>query len=357
MLITILGARPQFVKAAVVSRKLKEKGIDEKIIHTGQHYDENMSEVFWRELDIPRYEMNLNVGSGSHGEQTAQMIVKIERYILENRQAIKGMVLYGDTNSTIAGSIVASKMGIPIIHIEAGLRSFNRAMPEEINRIVTDHLSEILFCPSITSVIQLQKEGVTKNVFDVGDVMYDALLTFTDIAERTAKNKNGNGQFPHESFHLLTIHRPVNTDDEKNLRAIMAAVQLIDKKCVWPVHPRTGKIMMDKKIEIPSNLTMLSPFSYFEMLAALKQCDKVITDSGGVQKEAYWMKKPCVTLRDETEWIETLDNHWNILTGANTDFITESVRKEIDKSTWKPLYGDGQASDKIATIIKELIYQ
>jgi UDP-GlcNAc3NAcA epimerase len=355
MLVTILGARPQFIKAAVVSRQLKAAGIEEKILHTGQHYDENMSEVFWRELNIPRYEMNLNVGSGTHGEQTAQMISKIEKYLLDNRQLIKGMVLYGDTNSTVAGSIVASKMGIPIIHIESGLRSFNRSMPEEINRIVTDHLSEILFCPSITSVLQLQKEGITRNVFDVGDVMYDALITFSDMAENVAKN--GNSNIPEDSFHLLTIHRPVNTDDEKNLWSIMNAVQQVNKKCIWPVHPRTRKILAEKKIDIPSNVVMLSPFSYFEMLAALKQCDKVITDSGGVQKEAYWMKRPCVTLRDETEWVETLDNDWNILTGARTEAITESVARKIDTSSWKPLYGDGKASDKIAAIIKELIYQ
>lgn len=352
MLITIIGARPQFIKAAVVSKALKDAGVEEKIIHTGQHYDHKMSEVFWSELGIPPYEINLNVGSGTHGEQTAQMITKIEKYLLENRQAVKGVLLYGDTNSTLSGAIAASKLQIPVVHVEAGLRSFNRAMPEEINRIVTDHLSSLLFCSSQTGVQQLQKEGITSNVYDVGDVMYDALLTFSTRLNGTMSHAD----LPKEEFFLLTVHRQSNTDDPANLHAIFKAIASSAGTFVWPVHPRTRKAMADHGIQLPHNLQVRNPFSYFEMLAALKKCSKVLTDSGGVQKEAYWMQKPCITLREETEWVETLANGWNILTGPDTQKIQDAIAKKINPSSWKELYGDGHASEKIAAKIIEHLY-
>ena len=352
MLVTIIGARPQFIKAAVVSKALKDAGVDEKIIHTGQHYDHKMSEVFWTELGIPPYEINLNVGSGTHGEQTAQMIVKIEKYLLENRRAIKGVLLYGDTNSTLSGAIAASKLEIPVVHVEAGLRSFNRSMPEEINRIVTDHLSSLLFCSSPTGVLQLQKEGITKNVYEVGDVMYDALLTFSG----RLNGSMSQAHLPEDDFYLLTVHRQSNTDDPANLRAIFNAIDSWPGRFVWPVHPRTKKAFSDHGMEVPSNLQLANPFSYFEMLTALNKCLKVLTDSGGVQKEAYWMKKPCITLRQETEWVETLANNWNILTGPDTQKIQDAIAKKIDPSSWQELYGDGRASEKIAAKILELLY-
>jgi UDP-N-acetylglucosamine 2-epimerase len=356
MLVTVIGARPQFVKAAVVSRALKDIGIEEEIIHTGQHYDEDMSAVFWKELNIPPFKINLNVGSGSHGDQTAQMMIRIEEYLIKRRSTIKGIVLYGDTNSTIAGSIVASKLGIPIVHIEAGLRSFNRSMPEEINRVVTDHLSDVLFCPSPNSVTQLKLEGITRNVFDVGDVMYDAVRVFGKMAEHNTTNDLLKKEFNKAPFNLLTVHRPSNTDHPDNLAAILAAIAETGKKTIWPVHPRTRKIMDGINGELPGNLVLVSPFSYFEMLTALKKCKKVITDSGGLQKEAYWMKKPCVTLRNETEWVETLHNNWNILTGPDTDKVIRAENTEITLETWKPLYGEGDASRRIAEKLRELLY-
>lgn len=353
MIVTIIGARPQFIKAAVVSHALQGVGIEEKIIHTGQHYDATMSEVFWDELKIPRYEINLNVGSGTHAEQTASMLVKLEHFLTANQQRIKAVLLYGDTNSTLAGALAASKLGIKIIHIESGLRSFNRAMPEEINRIVTDQLSDILFCPSSHSMDQLKKEGITRNVYDVGDVMYDALIRFSGLSGKVAIE----GAL-HElgTFHLLTIHRPSNTDNVANMRSILAALSGSPANFVWPIHPRTKKLIEENAVEIPANVRIFSPFSYFEMLYALKYCNKVLTDSGGLQKEAYWMRKPCITLRSETEWVETLHHNWNMLAGSDTLQIKEALQTNVDPTTWVELYGDGNASKHIAKTIKSLLY-
>jgi UDP-GlcNAc3NAcA epimerase len=350
MIVTIIGARPQFVKAAVVSRALRNIGLEEKIVHTGQHYDDKMSEVFWTELGIPAYDINLNVGSGTHAQQTAQMLVKIEQFLLENKERVKGVLLYGDTNSTIAGALVAAKLGVKIIHVEAGLRSFNRAMPEEINRIVTDQLSDILFCPSASSVTQLASEGIRNNVFDVGDVMYDAMLQFSTFAKSTEL------AFSPGTFNLMTVHRPSNTDDVGNLNSIMSALAEEETSFLWPVHPRTRKVIEINKIAIPANVKLEEPLSYFEMLAALRSCHKVLTDSGGLQKEAYWMKKPCVTLREQTEWVETLHNNWNILTGPDQAKITNALRATVDESSWKPLYGNGRAAEEIASRIRQILY-
>ncbi|NRB54356.1 MAG: UDP-N-acetylglucosamine 2-epimerase, partial [Saprospiraceae bacterium] len=238
MIVTIIGARPQFVKAAVVSKALQDERIEEKIIHTGQHYDERMSNIFWEELGIPPYDVNLGVGSQRHGAQTAEMIQKIELYFVDHQDKIKGILLYGDTNSTLAGSIVASKMKpFKVIHIEAGLRSFNRHMPEEINRIVTDHLSDILFCSSDSSVQQLRKESVIGEIYEVGDVMYDAVKTFGPIADRSV-NLADLLPFDADAFLLATIHRPANTDNPENLSNIIDTLGALDLPCLWPVHPR-----------------------------------------------------------------------------------------------------------------------
>ncbi len=349
MIVTIIGARPQFIKAAVVSKQLLLAGIEEKIIHTGQHYDEQMSAVFWKELGIPPCEMNLNVGSGSHGVQTAQMLIRIEEYLQENFQKIKAVLVYGDTNSTMAAALAASKLGIKIIHVESGLRSFNREMPEEINRVMTDHLADILFCPSNSSVEQLAREGIVNNVFDVGDVMYDALLQFSGLS-RNEQLKKFNGHV------LMTIHRPSNTDNLNNLNNIFAAIAQSSYQFIWPVHPRTTRVLDDNYISLPQNLTIVAPFSYFEMLHVLLNCSKVMTDSGGLQKEAYWMRKPCITLRNDTEWTETLHHEWNILTGSDTRKIQEALVRNIEPGTWKPLYGDGNASGQIALILKKMLY-
>lgn len=354
MIVTIIGARPQFIKAAVVSKALIESGIEEKIIHTGQHYDEKMSNVFWEELGIPPYEINLKVGSKKHGAQTAEMIQKIETYFEANRKKIKGVLLYGDTNSTLAGSIVASKMRpFKIIHIEAGLRSFNRDMPEEINRIVTDHLSDILFCSSQSSVDQLKKEGIKGDIYDVGDVMYDAVNIFSPIAEKKVAIEQLL-PFKEEKFALVTIHRPSNTDHPTNLKKIITTLDSLEIPCLWPVHPRNNAKLTG--LQLPSNLHTIPPVSYFEMLKLLSNCNLVLTDSGGLQKEAYWKKKQCITLREETEWIETIRENWNTIVGPNPDKIKKALFNPPIASTWVPLYGKGDAATRIAKQLKASLY-
>lgn len=347
-IITIVGARPQFVKAAVVSKALSESEISEKIIHTGQHYDHEMSGIFWEELGIPSPSINLEVGSGLHGKQTGVMIQKVEECILDLPNKPSALLVYGDTNSTLAGSIVASKMHIPIIHVEAGLRSFNKQMPEEINRIMTDHVSDLLFCSSQIGVDQLKKEGITTGVHNVGDVMYDAVLTFSNIATKKL-TLNNITELRSGEFSLATIHRPSNTDNESNLASILSAFSEIRSPILWPVHPRNKKLL--NKHLVPKNVHLIDPVSYFEMLILLKNCSRVFTDSGGLQKEAYWMKKPCITLRNETEWIETLEGNWNQLTGADPIKILKAI--ELMPSTeWKTLYGDGTASQQIVREIR-----
>lgn len=344
--LTIVGARPQFVKAAVVSKAFAKAGFDEKIIHTGQHYDHEMSTIFWEELDLPAPSVNLGVGSATHGKQTGLMMQKLEEHILRLSQKPDAFMVYGDTNSTLAGALVASKLHIPVIHVEAGLRSFDRKMPEEINRILTDHASDYLFCSSQIGVDQLRSEGITKNVFNVGDVMYDAVLTFSEIADQKYKLADVT-QLKKEEYILATIHRPSNTDNPDNLKSIISAFGKLDQPVLWPVHPRNKKKLKD--LVIPENLHLIDPVSYFKMLILLKNCSKVITDSGGLQKEAYWLKKPCITIREETEWVETLEGGWNILVAPNE--IAAAVNM-VPTAQWKPLYGDGHASEKIAEILK-----
>jgi UDP-N-acetylglucosamine 2-epimerase len=347
-IVTILGARPQFVKAAVVSKALAEVGIKETIIHTGQHYDHAMSGIFWDELGIPSPEINLQVGSGNHGKQTASMLEQIENYLLENRQDITALMVYGDTNSTIAGALAAAKLHIPVIHVEAGLRSFNKKMPEEVNRILTDHISDLLFCSSEIGVQQLKNEGIVKGVHNVGDVMFDALLTFSDIAKIRQK-LSGIIPFSNHEYYLATIHRPSNTDNPENLESILNAFNEFSKPVVWPVHPR-NKAML-QKMKLPQNLFTTEPQPYFNMLVLLDHAEAVLTDSGGLQKEAYWKGKPCITLREETEWVETLESGWNQLTGANKEKMVKAIRTK-PSAPWKPIYGDGNASEAIAKIIK-----
>lgn len=348
-ILTIVGARPQFVKAAVVSKALSDLNIPEKIIHTGQHYDHEMSTIFWDELNIPVPAINLGIGSGSHGEQTGLMLQKLESYILKEPELPTALMVYGDTNSTLAGALVASKLHIPVIHVEAGLRSFNKAMPEEINRIMTDHISDILFCSSDQGVKQLKREGISKGVFNVGDVMYDALLTFSEIAKQKVSLSDITS-LKKDQFILTTIHRPSNTDTENHLKNIMEAFSKIEKQILWPVHPRNKNKI--EQLDLPENLVLSGPVSYFEMMVLLNNCQKVITDSGGLQKEAYWMKKQCITIREETEWTETLEDGWNVLTGPNTRKIIEAYNA-FPTAEWIPLYGDGNATGRIAKKIVE----
>lgn len=348
MILTILGARPQFIKAAALSKALINENITEKIVHTGQHYDPKMSDIFFNELNIPGVAKNLHIGSNNHGTQTGEMLIALEKFIISHSHEIDAILVFGDTNSTLAGALVASKLHIPVIHVEAGLRSFNKSMPEEINRIVTDHISSMLFCSSNEGIEQLKKEGITENVFDVGDIMYDAVQSFLPFA-KPPQHKNLVGIFD-KQYNLITIHRPTNTDNTQKLQEILYAIESIKDKCIWPVHPR-NKVAL-AKLNIPQNLILCEPFSYFEMLYSLSNCNKVITDSGGLQKEAYWIKKPCITIRPQTEWIETLQNNWNQLCLGTIEDLNSCYYTEPPTDSWKPLYGDGTASEKIAHELK-----
>jgi len=358
-IVTIIGARPQFIKAGAVSREIsKYKKINEIIIHTGQHYDFNMSDIFFDEMKIPKPDYFLGIGGKSHGAMTGQMIEKIEEVVLSEEP--DWIVVYGDTNSTLAGAIVASKLHIKLAHIESGLRSFNMKMPEEVNRILTDRVSSILFCPTDVAVENLKKEGfpyVTSSgkkqkVVKVGDVMYDAALYYKQFA----KKPQLDNLLEDNEFVLCTIHRAENTDSENRLRSILEALEEIaqDKQIILPLHPRTKNILKKLKINV-KNLTVIDPVGYLEMIWLLDKCELVMTDSGGLQKEAYFFNKKCITLRDETEWVELVECGANTLVGADKDQIIEAYRNNkkfnIHDSSLE-LYGNGKAS---ASIIQELL--
>ena len=343
-IISIVGARPQFVKAAAVCRAVasqRASGIRHTLIHTGQHYDERMSAVFFEELQIPAPDYNLEVGSGLHGAQTGEMLKKLEPVLMEERP--EWVVLYGDTNSTLAGAVVASKLGLRLAHIEAGLRSFNRRMPEEINRIVADHLSDLLLCPTKAAVRNLETEGLAGHAVITGDVMFDAALAFRELAEQ--RGGPLAEQWLAGQFALATVHRAENTDDPHRLRAIVDALEQVARTVcpvVLPLHPRTHKTLADLGWS-PQSVTILPPVSYLDMLLLEGRARFILTDSGGVQKEAYFVKVPCITLRDETEWVETLENRCNVLAGANQDAIVKAASTASSAGPWTAVYGDGTA--------------
>ena len=351
-ILTVLGARPQFIKAGPVSReirKLQNEGINikEVIVHTGQHYDKNMSDVFFEELHLPKPNYYLGVGGKSHGAMTGEMIIKLEEIMLREKPDV--VLVYGDTNSTLAGAIAASKLHIPIAHVEAGLRSFNMKMPEEINRVLTDRVSKWLFCPTDTAVENLKKEGFENfdcKIVKTGDVMYDALLFYKQYARKPKLNF----EVQPLSFVLVTVHRAENTDNEERLRNIFEALEEIsrDVPVIFPIHPRTKQRL--KLYNISPNspfLHVIEPVSYLEMVWLLDNCRLVMTDSGGLQKEAYFFNRPCITLRDETEWIELVKNKFNILAGASKDRILEAYNNFVFNSSFgKNLYGNGIASKK-----------
>ncbi len=344
-IVTIVGARPQFIKAAPVSRILRQMHT-EVLVHTGQHYDDNMSAVFFAELGLPQPDVNLGVGSAPHGAQTGAMLAGIEQVLLAEKP--DWTLVYGDTNSTLAGALAAAKLHIPVAHVEAGLRSFNRAMPEEVNRVLTDHIADLLFCPSQTAVDNLVHEGITRGVYLVGDVMADALAyaaeraaTHSDILQRLGLTEKG--------FLLATVHRAENTDDPVRLRAILDAFAALDEPIVFPVHPRTRArieaLNLKSKIQNPKSI---APVGYLDMVRLEQAARMILTDSGGIQKEAYWLGVPCVTLRDETEWVETVQAGWNVLAGAETERIVMAACHFAPPTAHPPLYGDGQSADKIA---------
>lgn len=346
-IITVIGARPQFIKAAPVSRALLSVGIEEVLVHSGQHYDANMSDIFWQELGLPEVKYHLQVGSGSHAKQTGQIMVKFEEILQAKESHVDAVLVYGDTNTTLAVALVASKLNVPIIHVEAGLRSFNRSMPEEINRILTDNISDYLFCSSDVSINQLKKEGILGKVYNVGDVMYDAFLLFSEMAQNKISDN-----LPKGDFSLFTLHRQGNTKDANQVNSIIEQLSSISHEVLWPIHPRIKNLLSE--LNIPENVTVIEPLGYLEMLQALQECNYVITDSGGLQKEAYWARKQCFTLRDDTEWVETLENNWNTLVKIQSEKLGDKLGIK-PTSEWKPLYGDGIAADQMAEILKSII--
>jgi UDP-N-acetylglucosamine 2-epimerase len=346
--LSILGARPQFIKAGPLSVALR-RAHEEVVVHTGQHYDYRMSELFFEELGLPQPDFHLGVGSASHANQTAAMLSGIEPILLETRPDV--VIVYGDTNSTLAGALAASKLDIPVAHVEAGLRSFNRRMPEEVNRVVTDHLSTYLFAPSEASRRQLEREGVTTGVHVVGDIMLDAVLAHRQRAEGRSKYPGSLG-FKSGDYYLATVHRAENTDDEDRLRAIMAGLNDLDRPVVLPLHPRTCKRLSSLGLKTGDNVIPLDPVGYLDMIRLQSASAAVLTDSGGVQKEAYYLGVPCVTLRDETEWVETVEAGWNSLVGANPDRIRQGVREATGARPPRPeLYGKGDAASRIAAAL------
>lgn len=345
---TVIGARPQFIKAAPVSKALRAGGHEEFLVHTGQHYDPKMSQIFFDEMGISAPDVNLEVGSGNHGWQTGQMLIGIEKLLLEEKPDY--VLVYGDTNSTLAGSLAAVKLHIPIAHVEAGLRSFNRQMPEEHNRVLTDHIANLLFCPTQTAVENLKNENIIQGVHNVGDVMYDAVLQFSELSETRSTLLETLGVRPREYF-LATVHRPANTDNPENLSAIFEAFQELDQTIIFPVHPRTrSKIaeLIENVEKFAPKLKLIEPVGYLDMLSLEKNARMILTDSGGIQKEAYLHQIPCITLREETEWIETVNAGWNLLVGAKTDTIVQTVRSFELPVAHEPLFGDAKASERIA---------
>lgn len=323
-IISIVGARPQFIKLAPFSKELKKSGFHEIIIHTGQHYDDNMSLFFFEQLEIPKPDYNLEVRSGYHGVQTGKMLIAIEKILLKENPDL--VMIYGDTNSTLAGVLCASKLHIPLAHVEAGLRSYNKIMPEEINRIVADHLSDILFCPTVTAIKNLEKEGITEGVYLVGDLMLDALMYFPKIAMSKSNIIDKLNIKPKEYF-LATIHRAENTDNYERLRNILEALSEIDQKVIFPIHPRTKHKIREYKLKnlLGDNIIFTEPVGYLDMINLEMNALAILTDSGGVQKEAFWLKVPCITLRDDTEWVDTVKSGWNTLVGADKRKIIEKA--------------------------------
>lgn len=349
-IISIVGTRPQFIKSALVSRRLRIAGHKEILVHTGQHYDEEMSQIFFKELELPEPDVQLQVGSGTHAWQTGTMMIEIEKILLGDR--VDRMLVYGDCNTTLAGALAACKLKIPIAHVEAGLRSFNRAMPEEHNRILTDHCSNLLFCPTQTAVNNLSKEGIEEGVHWVGDTMYDAVLKFSNFAEQRSDILKRLG-IRSKNYLLVTLHRPEMTDNPENLNNIMSILARLGEAIVFPVHPRTRKKISELS---GTRLKMIKPVGYLNMLVLEKNARAILTDSGGVQKEAYFLKVPCLTLRSETEWIETIASGWNTLVGKDGSGILVKLKNlKHPSDNQRSLFGNGRASERIVDILTNMV--
>jgi UDP-GlcNAc3NAcA epimerase len=355
-ILTIVGARPQFVKAAALSRALKKFNLQEVLVHTGQHFDENMAEIFFRQMEIPEPKYNLGINSLGHGAMTGRMLEEIEKVLTAEKPTT--VVVFGDTNSTLAGALAASKLHIPVAHVEAGLRSFNMKMPEEINRILTDRISNWLFCPTETAVKNLHREGFENfnlKIENIGDVMYDVALYYSEISAKHATVLKSLEQ-KSRPIVLTTLHRQENTDDLARLRSIVGALNELNNEfqVVLPLHPRTKKILERENIKL--NFEPLEPVGYFDMIELLKTCAFVITDSGGLQKEAFFFKKQCLVIRDETEWTELVELGYNHLVGADKQRILEKAGeiKSSNPAFLEKPYGEGNAAERIALFLKEI---
>lgn len=349
---TVVGARPQFIKMAPVSRGIR-KSYKELIIHTGQHYDYEMDRVFFEELDIPQPDYHLGVGSGTHGYQTGEMLKQIEKILSEEEPDL--VLVYGDTNSTLAGALAGAKLGIKVAHVEAGLRSFDRSMPEEINRVITDHCSDLLFCPTETAVKNLNREGINDGVYLTGDVMVDSLLHNKEIAESKSCILEELGLKSNE-YIVATIHRASNTDGKENLENIVNAFCELGEMIVFPVHPRTEKYLKEYGLfdKLRTSVRLIKPMGYLDFLKLMIHAKKIVTDSGGIQKEAYILKVPCITLRENTEWIETVEDGWNVLITVGKDYIIRAIHQfepSLDKH--RESFGNGAAAKKVMRYLQD----
>ena len=349
-ILSVVGNRPQFVKSAPLSLALRERGVNEVVLHTGQHYDPELSAVFFDELELPPPTYKLETGSGTHGEQTGKMLPGIEAAVVEEQP--DAVLVYGDTNSTLAGALAAGKLLVPVAHVEAGLRSFDRSMPEELNRMLVDRLSSLLFCPTDLAVTNLAAEGITNGIHQVGDVMYDANLRLAPLARERSTSLERAGVEP-GGYLVLTLHREANVQP-KPLAHIAAALGELGEPVVFPAHPRTTAALEAAGIALPETVRVLPPVGYLDFAALASQARVILTDSGGVQKEAYWYEVPCVTLRTTTEWVETLETGWNRLVGSNREAIVTATRNAAPGAEHPPLYGDGRASERIADLLSTM---
>jgi UDP-N-acetylglucosamine 2-epimerase len=345
----IVGARPQFIKAAPLLSQLRATpGVEPLLVHSGQHFDENMSAVFFRELGLPTPDFSLSIHSGSHGQMTGRMLEAIESCLVSSRA--ERVVVFGDTNTTLAGALAAAKLQIPVAHVEAGLRSWNRTMPEEINRVLVDHCSTWLFCPTGQAVANLTAEGVTRGVHMVGDIMFDAVRRFGAVAKARTETLVRFG-LSAGGYFVLTIHRAYNTENPDVLRGILAAAGALRAPVLFPVHPRTRPLLAAGMV-VPGNVILCDPLGYLDMLCAVANSRCVLTDSGGLQKEAYFLGVPCATLRPETEWVETVEAGWNVLAGTESDGIVAAVERVLDGSRQPiPCYGDGYSAEQITALV------
>lgn len=346
-IITIVGARPQFVKAVSISKEVRKKH-KEILVHTGQHYDYNMSESFFKELEIPEPDHHIKLASTKPSERMGEMIREIAKIIEKEQPDL--VLVYGDTDSTLAGAIAANKSEIPVAHVEAGLRSFDKSMPEEVNRILTDHVSSLLFCPTDAAIENLRKEGITSKTVKTGDIMFDSILNFQKIADSSILDRL---DISPKNYFLTTLHRKSNIESKEKLTKIIEALKDSKEKIIFPAHPRTAKLLNEYGLNLQdSNIMIIEPVSYLEMITLSKNAKKILTDSGGLQKEAFFLGVPCITLRDRTEWVETVEGGWNIVVGSDKGKIVDAIKNFDPRGERKSYYGDGNAAREICEIIE-----